>query len=274
MKAYQNELETIDTPEKAYFLGFMYGDGCITKYVVKNNKINYQTRISIHFKDKNLIKKLNILFPFLNINIFDYSKYNNKAGKQISLRSGSIKLFKDLELNGLFVRKSYENKEKLKIPKIDENLLSHFIRGFFDADGSVYKLKSRQNSLNVSITSNSKNLIYEINTHLRGINIYSSRILEVKPTGRSKQIYYNLSINRKDEISKFKNYIYQNSNIHLERKKIMFDEHKDINKVLDRNINCPNCKSRKNKKNGIRNNQQRFHCNDCNKNFFIKSRFE
>lgn len=274
MGTYQNEFELIDTPEKAYFLGFMYGDGCITKYKVKDKKINYQTKISIHIKDRDLIKKLNKLFPFLNINEFDYTKYNNKTGKQISLRSGSIKLFNDLQLNGLFVRKSYENKENLKIPKIGDDQLSHFIRGFFDADGSVYKLKSRENLLNVSITSNSKNLINEINSHLNKINIFSSRILEVKPVGRSKQTYYNLSINRKDEILKFKKYIYHNSQIHLERKKKIFDDHKTINKVLDRNINCPNCNSKETKKNGMRGNQQRFHCNKCKKNFVFKLKFE
>jgi intein-encoded DNA endonuclease-like protein len=41
--------------------------------------------------------------------------------------------------NGVYFRKSTENKELLEFPNIEEHLKSHFIRGYFDGDGSVYK---------------------------------------------------------------------------------------------------------------------------------------
>lgn len=274
MIKYKEELKIIDTPDKAYLLGFFYGDGCITEYYDRNRK-RYSSKISISVKDGDLLKKLNKIFPFFRLGVFNYSKYNINSSKQIYISSTSENLFNDLKSNGLYVRKSYNNKEMLSITDINKTLIHHFIRGFFDADGSVYKIKNRNNLIRISITSNSKNFINQVNDLLKEQNIFSWKIIEKQPTGKGKQVYYDLSIIKREDVLKFSNYIYDKTTIHLPRKKKIFDEFRIVDKVSERNIFCPKCNSKNCTKNGVRKRKNdlgiRMECNDCQKGFTIKN---
>ena len=100
---YKNELNKIDTQEKAYFLGFMYGDGTITNYKEKNGRNRFLTKISINEIDENLITKLHKAFPFFNKSCFDYRKYNPNSSIQYSLAKSSKELYDDLFLNGVLL---------------------------------------------------------------------------------------------------------------------------------------------------------------------------
>lgn len=133
---YNREFKIIDTEEKAYFLGLMYADGSISKITRKNsNYIKYQVQISLI--DENLIKDLHKLFSFFNIQEFDFGKYKSNWSKQFALRKANKLLFDDLLNQGILQRKSKENKKNLKFPKIPQKFVSHFIRGYFDGDGSI-----------------------------------------------------------------------------------------------------------------------------------------
>jgi intein-encoded DNA endonuclease-like protein len=168
---YNNELKNIDTQEKAYLLGFLYGDGTICTYL-SLNKRKYTTKLSIQENDKDLIYSLHNNFPFFNVREFDYSKYNKNSCKQVSISKTSKELYDDLLLNGLYPRKSYENKDKIFLPNIDNNLTQHFIRGFFDADGSVYRRAKRKNLITIEFCSVSFDFLNEIDFYLKtkGIN--------------------------------------------------------------------------------------------------------
>jgi hypothetical protein len=89
--------------------------------------------------------------------------------------------------------------------------MNHFIRGYFDGDGSISKVKNRPNSFVVSICSN-KNFNEDI----------------IKFLGYGKDIKFDnysvIKINRLIEITKFRDYIYTNANTFLERKLIKFKE--------------------------------------------------
>ena len=87
--------------------------------------------------DKQLIYDLHKHFPFFNLEVFDFGKYKPTWSKQYALRKASKSLFDDLSEKGILERKSGENSSKLSIPKIDKELIHHFIRGFFDGDGSI-----------------------------------------------------------------------------------------------------------------------------------------
>jgi hypothetical protein len=265
---YNNEFNEINTADKAYVLGFLFGDGSISNYY-ENNKIRYQTRISISIADEDLLLLIKNKFPFFSIHVIDFSKYNKNSKKQIYITNRSKKLYDDLLKHGMLPRKSYENKEKLSIPNISNNLMHHFIRGYFDADGSVYKLKYRKNLIKIELVSNSYNFINQINNNLINSNINSWKIVTKKPTGRGKEPYYIISIIKQDEIIKFKNFIYNNASIYMERKfNILYNYHKK-NKVLDRKQHCPQCNSQYTIRNGKRNSKIRMKCKNCNKNFTI-----
>ncbi len=270
---YNNELKIINTQEKAYLLGFMYGDGTITTYKEKNSRIRYLVKISISKSDENLIYSLYEKFPFFNLGKFDYSKYNKKSTKQVSISKQSKELYNDLLLNGVYPRKSYENKDKLKLPILNNKLISHFIRGFFDADGSVYTRAKRKNLITISFCSVSLKFLSQINSYLKSININSWKIVHKQPKNRSKQICYELVYNRTFEIQKIIEFMYKDAIISLKRKADKCLNYKSIDKVKDRGIICPKCKNNKVWINGIRSNSTRYECQICGKGFSIKNVF-
>jgi intein/homing endonuclease len=243
----------------------MYGDGCITD--------NDTTRISIHKNDENLILALHKAFPFFMLGEYDYSKHNINSGKQVSITKSSKELYQDLLSNGVYPRKSYDNKELLKVPSIDDVLLPHFIRGFFDADGSVYTQANRPNLIRIEFCCVSKTFIYELDSYLRNIGINSWKVTDKKPTGGSKQMLYVLTFTKTIETMKLIEYMYSGSTISMERKAEKCLNYVPVDKVGDRNMKCPKCHSRRIKKNGIRNGNRRYICQDCRKGITIKNNF-
>lgn len=132
-KVNDNFFEIIDTEEKAYILGFLYADG----YIVKVGN-SYKIKISLSKKDKVFLEKI-------SRELCDYPVKDYITKTKIA-RSGTIensevtfrseKMFNDLYKKGLTNRKSLI----LKFPtndQVPEFLLCHFIRGYFDGDGSV-----------------------------------------------------------------------------------------------------------------------------------------
>lgn len=268
---YNSELKIIDTQEKAYLLGFLYGDGCISTYVEKTGRIRYLTRISISEDDKKLIDKIYNQFPFFCYGEYDFRKHNSNSTKQVSISKSSKELYSDLVLNGLYPRKSYENKDKLHLPNINDNLIPHFIRGFFDADGSIYIRAKRKNLISVEFCSVSLELLTDIDSYLKNININSWKIITKEPRGKGKQVYYILSFIKTSEIQKLIDFMYDDATIYLERKAKKCLEFKPVDKVSDRNLCCPRCNSTKVWSNGVRNKSTRFKCHECNKGFSIKN---
>lgn len=268
---YKSELRNVDTQEKAYLLGFMFGDGTISHYAEKTGSIRHLTRISISVNDKKLIDDLYNQFPFFCYGEYDFKKHNSNSVKQVSISKSSKQLYDDLMLNGLYPRKSYENKDKLHLPDINDNLIPHFIRGFFDADGSIYIRAKRKNLISIEFCSVSLELLTDINSYLKSININSWKIITKQPKGNSKQVYYILSFIKTSEIQKLIDFMYKDATISLERKAKKCLEFKPVNKVLDRNLSCPRCNSTKVWNNGVRGKSTRFQCQNCSKGFSIKN---
>lgn len=136
-----NFFETIDTEEKAYWLGFMYADGNVRKH-------RNQSVIQIKVNDQEIIEKF---IKSINGNM-SVSYYTNQIGKTISaIHLTSDKMFDDLIKQGCIPNKSLV----LTFPskhQVPENLMNHFIRGYFDGDGSIsygirerYSVRKKQN---------------------------------------------------------------------------------------------------------------------------------
>lgn len=116
--------ETIDTEEKAYFLGFVMADGCV--YIGK--KGDRMLRVEIHKKDREILEKfakaLKTLRPL---------KYRKDY---VDIRVFGRKILKDLKRLGCVQRKSLI----LKFPdstQVPDHLIHHLVRGYFDGDGTV-----------------------------------------------------------------------------------------------------------------------------------------
>lgn len=194
--------EKIDSEEKAYVLGFLYADGCITK---DNSRLS----ITVSSVDEDILTKIKTLLK-TNIPIRHEDggliKNTNYYGKPTSnLTVNSVKICKDLNKWRVFQHKTL----KLTFPQfLPCDLIFHFIRGYFDGDGCI--TFSRKN-VKASMVGNKEFLDkiqetfiqYNINAH-----IYQRKNSEV----------FSFEINAKNEVAKFLNQIYGNASIYLDRK--------------------------------------------------------
>lgn len=223
-----NFFSIIDTEEKAYFLGLMFADGCVSN---PNNKY-WHTSISLVKDDSYLLEKLSKL-------IYNVEKplHSRPAMKRIRQNGKVIleqpccqfyvygKEFADsLILNGCHPRKSLN----LEFPStVPNELIHHFIRGYFDGDGSIgLYYKGKRKDLRLSIVS-SENFILKLVDLLKTININ----LKCRQRPGDKVFYafcWDLV-----NIKMFYDYIYQDASIFLKRKKDIFQK---IIKVSNKKI--------------------------------------
>lgn len=216
---YLNELKRIDTQDKAYVLGLFYSDGHVTLSKKSNGAF---CGITLHKNDEYIFDEIIKIFPFFVKN-YDKSKSN-----VCILRCNQRGLYNDLVNNGCLPKKSSVNKDNLKIPDIHIDLIRHFVRGFFDGDGSVYKsITTSKNSKYCTFTGTCKRLLEEIQYSLLEYNI-NFRLTEVKLStkdafikGRKINISQNvfvLTISNRLEIDLFAKYLYTSANLFLIRK--------------------------------------------------------
>lgn len=257
---YNREFQVIDTQDKAYILGLIYSDG----YIEKVESKHYAHHITLHRDDLYLLELIQQKFPFYKI-----VKHSNDKNAYRLLCSNK-ELCLDLMTNGVYPRKSYENKENLHIPSIPENLISHFIRGYFDGDGSVFKQKLGNTKIEIGGTSFS--LITEI-IHL----LYNNRItvnLRCKYIGEGlrKQDFYVLYTSSNKVSKQFADFIYKDlGDLYLKRK---YDKLYFTPEYLRRErLVCPICGNTNTTYGNIRHQKhgdmQRGYCKDCNKQFSI-----
>ena len=145
----------IETPEVAYFLGFLWADG----YIVRQ-----EVRLSIAEEDMNIIK------PTLNkIGKWNYNIRVRDGYKPICTAITSNKRLFDFLIDNDFKIKSGASADKI-LSKIPYHLKHYFFRGLIDGDGCI-------DSNKVSISSNYKQdwkYVYDLNINL-GIKSYIYR---------------------------------------------------------------------------------------------------
>ena len=199
----EHYLDVIDTQEKAYFLGFFAADG----YVNEGGR-----NINIHLSsvDDEILLKFNKLFE--NEKPLEYApgEKNNKGylGHETStFIINSVYLVKRMQSLTSEKDKTFTVRMSKEIP---EELFSHFIRGYFDGDGSFSKMGKY---VKIDITSNI-DMCNDIKKVLDNNDIYS-KIYKVK---NADERIRKVSIQRQNEVKKFLDYIYQDATIFLERK--------------------------------------------------------
>lgn len=158
----ENYFSLIDSASKAYWLGFIFADGCIDRYG--------RLHINLAKYDKNHLQKfLNELSS--NIIIRDRK---NKIGEYVNLSIKNSSIVNDLYNLGVNYNKTYDS----KIPIINDKYISHWLRGYFDGDGSVglYKDKTMKYGYipKCNITVLSENMTEYISSILSSKNIKHS----------------------------------------------------------------------------------------------------
>ena len=188
----------IDTEEKAYWLGFLYADGCV-------HSNNYE--ISVNITDKEHIEKFKAAIKAFNHNITEIQDkrfQNAKTLYQFSIRDKQ--LHQDLIKWGCIPQKSLLIN---KIPNIPRDYVSHFLRGYFDGDGSLHYLRGT-NNYRISFVG-TKDFLNDIQKELQ-----TNVSLQSNIAGKT----YVLQIAGRRQIERILNYLYNNSkeNNRLNRK--------------------------------------------------------
>ena len=191
--------EVIDTEDKAYWLGFIYADGC----VYKGTGETYRLQINLKSSDDTHLNKLN---KALNSD-YKLTYYNVNDHKSVGLKINSTKMCKDLMKLGVIERKS----NIITFPhNIPDYLIRHFIRGYFDGDGCVSMSINNNFKKSFSICSGSVNFIDSI-CNILNIQKYIKDNVIIASTSDTNTIC---------DIYK---YLYDDSTIYLNRKKHAFD---------------------------------------------------
>ena len=179
----------IDTEEKAYWLGFLYADGCV-------HSNNYE--ISVNITDKEHIEKFKAAIKAFNHNITEIQDkrfQNAKTLYQFSIRDKQ--LHQDLIKWGCIPQKSLLIN---KIPNIPRDYVSHFLRGYFDGDGSLHYLRGT-NNYRISFVG-TKDFLNDIQKELQ-----TNVSLQSNIAGKA----YVLQIAGRRQIERILNYLYNNS---------------------------------------------------------------
>lgn len=220
--------KNIDTEEKAYYLGLIYADGCLiapSTYGGKNR--TYRLSIMLQKEDDyiltNLANHLNAKLCFKH----SPSQIKKKEKPNVVINKSGEELGLDLISQGVSPNKTIVG---LDFPKIPQHLENHFIRGFFDGDGSIVvdNPKSSYISKKTGMSKRKKirGRIYFIGTSKEFMEDILSKLPVEKYTHRSilKRLEtHTFGIERQQEVIECYHYLYSNATIFLKRKKDKFD---------------------------------------------------
>ena len=191
----------IDSERKAYWLGVLAADGCVYKQrlVVGLSRVDREHLVLF-------LKDLNSTYP-----IIDYinNRGNECSGIDICARL-AVEHLKNL---GIIERKTLVLQWPVSVPA---ELESHFIRGYFDGDGSVWY--DNVNNINFSIASTLQ-VVEEIQKRLmKYCSLDKTKI-------RFKNNAYELIYTGNLQVKRIMDYMYKDSAVWLSRKRNKFKQH-------------------------------------------------
>lgn len=199
--------EEINNEEKSYFLGLVFADGYV------HEKRGYMS-LSLQEGDVDVLEKLkNSIQTNKPLQYVVRKEKNTK--NQYRLLITRKKIIKDLLKLGVRQNKSLTSTPE-KIIGLSDELIKHFIRGYFDGDGSITYYNVR-NTINSSINIVCTKEYYDF------FSKHIFKNLGIKTTFGKRfkdgKNCFDLRICGNRNVLKFLKYIYTNCNIYLNRKK-------------------------------------------------------
>ena len=156
------------SPEMAYVLGFIYADGTLG---------NQLDNFSISQREPEILYKIKDLMS-------SEHKIVRKMKQELyTLTIGNKAMINDLLALGLTPNKSLD----VKFPVLDTNLYGHFIRGYFDGDGSIYLCNG---AWRISFVSGSECFLKTMETTLASLVGVSTRPIYASSVSKAHQLIY------------------------------------------------------------------------------------
>ena len=198
--------ETIDSEEKAYWLGFFAADG----YVTKRGYVG----VTLSSVDKAHLEKLNVaLESTYPVNAYRVNGYR-KDTMSARLLLSSKEMKDDLLLHGITENKTLT----LQFPDLPEDMIRHFVRGYFDGDGSwSYHKSTNQYQFKVVGT---KEILTGI---LESIGFQNHKLYKRRPEHTNT---FYISIGGNKQVLSIMEYLYTDATVYLERK---YEKYKQLN---------------------------------------------
>ena len=197
-----NFFDDIDNEKKAYWLGFFMADGNVSDMGRKS----YTARITLKKDDKEHLEKF-----AKDIGINKKISTNSRHAR-IAIHSKSLYF-------GLIKHNVVPNKTGHKFfPKIRKNLIRHYIRGFFDGDGTIYARKQESEKRKRSLCAIGFCCANE--EFLNSIkNIFHDELkIDVSVHHKRNKTAYEIKTESINYCKAIIDYFYRDATVYLERK--------------------------------------------------------
>lgn len=204
--------DSIDTEEKAYWLGFIWADGNIKT----TSKTCYRLTINLKLEDLEHLEKFN--------EFTKHTKYNIKIDKIKNVCSWyacSKHLWETLNNYGCTPKKSLTLKFPDESIFKSKDLIRHFIRGYFDGDGCISYERYKNGIVMRCSLLGTMDFVDGIKQYTKLENI----LVQLR---HSKNDYFNLKLTN-NESKYFASLIYDNAVIYLNRKYLRYQLFKKNN---------------------------------------------
>jgi hypothetical protein len=199
--------------KSAYLLGYLEADGCI--HYLKSSEDKKRNRsVCVKFatslKDRDFLELLKVwVGSNATVGVWQNCKWKGKKhyGCRFAVTSRSWVDFLKSHLRTGYIPKD-----------IPSELLHHYIRGYFDGDGSIY-LEGKTQRYKSNFVFSNKQLAEEFAVILRTVT--GGKLTVYEKTNSDKCWYITISYGVNNL---FKNYLYKNASFFLLRKKLLFDK--------------------------------------------------
>ena len=191
--------DRIDTPDKAYWLGFLTADGVIGDSFV---------RINLQLGDTDHLRKFTAsLRSEQPISFRENGSSNGTITKQAMIIISSIKLAQSLHRLGVTPKKTFTVRPCEEVP---EALLADYWRGVFDGDGSISHSGSLGMNWQLSLVGN--------NAMVEGFREFIARFAHSNATVRHCASIFRIAYFGRAIPCEVARILYRNASIYLDRK--------------------------------------------------------
>lgn len=200
----EDYFNVINSNSKAYWLGFIAADGCLSSdSEIPRMSIGLSLKDISHLeKFKNEIKFTGIISKKIQLHK-KTNHYNESCGIEIRRKS----LYEDLINHGVKPNKSKD----LSLPNLSDDLMRHYIRGYFDGDGCWTIRDSK--TMCFSLISSVESFAFELRKYL-STKCNLNENVKITSYNNAYAFIYSGNIQTK----RFYNYLYEDGGPWLDRK--------------------------------------------------------
>lgn len=223
--------DQIDTEEKAYWLGFLYADGC-------NYETTYSVSLGLAKEDGNHVFRF---CEFIGTNKRPSEKTHKpriisnpdklcRIQNTISISCRNRHFSQRLAALGMVKAKTH----KLKFPTVEQvpaDLVRHFIRGYFDGDGHFSSSLKKAHGITEFVMgfTGTDSFVRSIQDVVRRVTGRMGYISTRYPENQNNIRTLTLSGNR--SVERFADWLYANAGVFMSRKERKYQELKTLNNM-------------------------------------------